>query len=69
MRTTLKLAPNTRPNGYVWCQTRLDVSDNLTDAQMLAHATKVLTEDRALNRPELLDHLNNGNFIIERTAS
>ena len=69
MWTTLKLAPNTRPNGFVWCQTRLDVSANLTDAEMVAHATKVLTTDRTLNRPELLAHLANGNFIIERSAS
>ena len=68
MWTTLKLNPNTRPSGYIWCQTRLDVSDNLTDAQMVAHATKVLTTDRTLNRPELLNHLINGNFIIERTS-
>jgi hypothetical protein len=69
MWTTLKLNPKTSPHGYVWYQTSLGASGNLTHAEMIAHATKVLTEDRALSRPELLDHLNNGNFIIERTAS
>ena len=69
MFTTIKLNPRVRPNGHTWYQSSFAICAHMTDAQMVAHATKVLTEDRALDRSHLLEHLNNGNFVIERTPS
>jgi hypothetical protein len=69
MFTTIKLNPRTRPSGYTWYQSSFAIGAHMTDAQMVAHATKVLTDDRALDRSHLLEHLNNGNFVIERTPS
>lgn len=67
--TTIKVNPRTRPNGLVWYQSRFDVCTHMTDAQIVAHATKVCITDRSLNRGHILTHINNGNFIIERSNS
>ena len=65
--TTIKVNPRTRLNGSVGYQSRFDVCTHMTDAQMVAHATKVCTTDKSLDRAHILAHIHNGNFIIERT--
>lgn len=67
--TTIKVNPRTRPNGSVGYQSSYAICANVTDAQILAHATKVCTTDKSLDRTHILTHIHNGNFIIERTAS
>jgi hypothetical protein len=67
MFTTIKVNPKFRPNGYMWYQSSFAVYGNLTQEEMVAHATKVCTTDRSLDRAHILNHLANGNYIIERT--
>jgi hypothetical protein len=67
--TTIKVNPRTRPNGSVGYQSSYAICADMTDAQILAYATNVCTTDRSIDRAHILNHIQNGNFIIERTAS
>jgi hypothetical protein len=70
MFTTIKLNTRTQPNGRRWYQSSFAISADLTDAEIIAHATKVLLSDLSIpHSTHLIDHLNNGNFIIERTPT
>ena len=65
--TTIKVNPRTRPDGSVGYQSRFDICATVSDADMVAHATKVCTTDKRTFREHILAHIVNGNYVIERT--
>jgi hypothetical protein len=69
MWTTLKVNPKPRPNGHTWYQSSYSLHGIVDDETLLDMAKARYQSDRLANNDHLIAHIDNGNYIIERTPS